>query len=104
MLLSVFTACSAALFRFLMVRAGNDRALCDDLMQTLWLRASQGAPGRGEVPEGEIEFWLRAVARNLLVTHLRKRRSGATCREPTRRSPPTLRRTSDQRVDSRSAR
>lgn len=65
----VYHTCCAALFRFLMVRTGNDRALCDDLMQTLWVKASQGCGG---VPEAELEIWLRTVARNLLVTHMRK--------------------------------
>ena len=65
----VYRACHAALFRFLMVRAGNDRALCEDLMQTLWVRAIESGGG---VSEGELEFWLRTVARNLLLTHFRR--------------------------------
>lgn len=73
----VYRASHAALFRFLMVRTGNDRALCEDLMQTLWVRALESG-GAGEVPEGELEFWLRGVARNLLLTYFR--RAGAARR------------------------
>jgi RNA polymerase sigma-70 factor (ECF subfamily) len=39
-------------------------------MQQLWLRAERGA---ASVPAGEIEFWLRAVARNVIRQHWRKR-------------------------------
>ena len=38
-------------------------------MQQLWAAAAKNA---SKVPEGEIEFWLRGVARNLLNTHWRR--------------------------------
>lgn len=66
-LLRVFLRCQTAIHRYLMVRSGNDRALCDDLMQTLWVRASGSSE---HVPENEMEFWLRGIARNLLLTHI----------------------------------
>jgi len=64
-----FDACSTALYRFFVVRTG-DSHLADDLMQQLWLHMKRGAAG---VPPDRIEFWLRAVARNLLRTHWRVR-------------------------------
>jgi RNA polymerase sigma factor (sigma-70 family) len=58
-----------SLFRFFYVRVGRDEHLAADLMQQLWAAAVKNA---GKVPEGEIEFWLRGVARNLLNTHWRR--------------------------------
>lgn len=64
-----FDACSTALYRYFIVRTG-DSHLADDLMQQLWLQMKRGA---GRVPVDRIEYWLRAVARNLLRTHWRVR-------------------------------
>lgn len=64
-----FARCSRSLYRFVAVRVGDDADLADDLMQQLWVRAATGAR---DVPEGEIEYWLRAVARNLVREHWRK--------------------------------
>lgn len=58
-----------AIHRFLMVRTRNDSAVCDDLMQQVWLAACKGA---ASVSSDEIEFWLRGVAKRVLVTHIRK--------------------------------
>ncbi|MCG3125266.1 MAG: hypothetical protein CHACPFDD_00083 [Phycisphaerae bacterium] len=66
----VFEACGAALHRYFAVRTG-DMHLADDLMQQLWLAARGGG---GAIPATRLEFWLRAVAKNLLRSHWRARR------------------------------
>jgi RNA polymerase sigma-70 factor (ECF subfamily) len=65
---AAFDACAESLHRFFEVRVGADRALADDLMQQLWVQAQNLGP----TPEEEIEFRLRAVARNLLRSHWRR--------------------------------
>ncbi len=65
----VFDRCATSLFRFFVVRTGGDQHLADDLMQQLWLQA-RGS--RRDVPENELEFWLRAIARNLVRAHWRR--------------------------------
>lgn len=57
------------LYRYFAVRTGGDAHRADDLMQQLWLRARQSA---ASVDGDRIEFWLRAVARNLIREHWRK--------------------------------
>ena len=71
-LTSAHARLSPALYRFFMVRTGSQRDVCDDLMQQLWAAAAKNA---GHVPAAELEFWLRATARNLLATHWRRRAS-----------------------------
>jgi RNA polymerase sigma-70 factor (ECF subfamily) len=66
---SVFDECSTAFYRFFAVRT-RDRHHADDLMQQLWMQAR---PRGVSITAGEIEFWLRSVARNLLATFWRKR-------------------------------
>lgn len=66
---SVFDQCSTAFYRFFLVRT-RDRHHADDLMQQLWMQAR---PRGVSIAAGEIEFWLRSVARNLLATFWRKR-------------------------------
>lgn len=63
-----FDACAAALYRYFAVRTG-DPHLADDLMQQLWLAAKRGWNG---VPAASFEYWLRAIARNLIRTHWRR--------------------------------
>lgn len=65
----VFDRCATSLFRFFVVRTGGDDHLADDLMQQLWLQASGS---RRSIPENELEFWLRAIARNLVRAHWRR--------------------------------
>jgi len=65
---AAFDRCADALYRFLVVRAGGDVHLADDLMQQLWVQARH----LDGTPDGEVEFRLRAIARNLLRTHWRR--------------------------------
>lgn len=62
-----FDLCSSALYRYFAVRTG-DAHLADDLMQQLWLHARKRA---ADIPMAQVEFWLQAVARNLVATHWR---------------------------------
>lgn len=55
--------------RYIAVRVGGDSALADDLSQQLWLQARHAVE---QLPSGEIEFWLRSVAKNLIRTHWRR--------------------------------
>ncbi len=76
-----FDACAAALYRYFVVRTG-DAHLADDLMQQLWLAAKRGWNG---VPAANVEYWLRAIAKNLIRTHWRReaRRPGnRPCADP----------------------
>ncbi len=66
---SAFERFECGLYRYLVVRAGGDTHLADDLMQQLWLQATRHARN---VPENELEFWLRGVAKNLIRAHWRK--------------------------------
>jgi RNA polymerase sigma factor (sigma-70 family) len=63
----IFDACASSFYRYFAVRAG-DAHLADDLMQQLWLQARVKAAG---IPPANLEYWLRAIARNLLLTHWR---------------------------------
>lgn len=65
-----FDRCAASIYRFFMIRTGNDGHLAEDLMQQLWVAMASNAL---RVPGDEMEFWLRGVARNLLNTHWRKK-------------------------------
>lgn len=68
-----FVRCADGLYRFLAVRTGGDSALADDLIQQVWLKAQAS---RRHVPAGEVEFWLRGIARNLVRSHWRAHRRG----------------------------
>ena len=59
-----------SLYRYLAVRIGADAHEVDDLMQQLWIRAVRDG---ASVPSGEIEFWLRAVGKNLVRQYWRRR-------------------------------
>jgi len=65
---AAFDRCSRSLYRYIAVRVG-DGHLADDLMQQLWLQARNSGAA---IPEDELEFWLRGVARNLVRTHWRR--------------------------------
>jgi len=66
---AAFDRCSPGLYRFIVVRIGGDAHLANDMMQSLWIKASRQG---NAVPAGEVEFWLRAIARNLVREHWRK--------------------------------
>jgi RNA polymerase sigma-70 factor (ECF subfamily) len=66
---AAFDRCSRSIYRYIAVRVG-DAHLADDLMQQLWLQAHTGG---ASIPDHELEFWLRGIARNLVRTHWRRR-------------------------------
>ncbi len=69
---AVFDRCSRSLYRYFIVRTGEDSHLADDLMQQLWLQASlheRKHPSR--IPAVEMEYWLRGIAKNLIRAHWR---------------------------------
>lgn len=68
-LAAVYDRLASGMYRFVMVRVGRDEHLAKDVMQQLWAAAARN--GRN-VPEAEMEFWLRGVARNLINTHWRR--------------------------------
>ncbi len=68
-LAAAYDRLGGSLFRFFYARVRRDEHLAADLMQQLWAAAAKNA---SRVPEGEIEYWLRGVARNLLNTHWRR--------------------------------
>lgn len=87
-----FDASAPVLYRFFAIRTG-DTHVADDLMQQLWLAASTN--GR-VVPETELEFWLRGVARNLLATHWRSAKRATAGLK----ADPELARTIAERLES----
>ena len=56
---AAFDCLSGGLYRYVIVRAGGDVHLADDVMQHVWLAGLQ--KGRS-VPLAEMEFWLRRVS------------------------------------------
>ena len=62
-----------ALYGYASRKCEGDRALAEDVTQETWLRAVRDWPHKG-VPENPLA-WLTAVARNLLLNHLRRRGS-----------------------------
>lgn len=68
-LAAVYDRLASGMYRFVMIRVGRDEHLAKDVMQQLWAAAARN--GR-DVPEAEMEFWLRGVARNLINTHWRR--------------------------------
>jgi RNA polymerase sigma-70 factor (ECF subfamily) len=67
----VFAARSDALYRFIIVRVGGDRAVADDLLQQACYVAVRRS---GKVPPDDdtCEAWLRGIARNLIRQYWRK--------------------------------
>ena len=68
---AAFDRCSPALYRYFAVRVGGDAHVADDLMQQLWLRATQA---KTPVPEDQTEFWLRGIAANLIRERWRRQK------------------------------
>jgi RNA polymerase sigma-70 factor (ECF subfamily) len=71
-LAQAFARCGRSLYRYLAVRVGADSHLADDLMQQVWMRAVQGSFSG---PNTEIEYWLKAVARNVVREHWRRQKT-----------------------------
>ena len=65
---AAFDRCKRSIYRYIVVRVG-DAHLADDLMQQLWLHARNS---EASVPQDELEFWLRGIAKNLVRTHWRR--------------------------------
>lgn len=66
---AAFDRFSPAIYRYVLVRVGGDTHLADDLMQQLWLAASNNDR---PAPAEQLEFWLRGIARNLVRQHWRQ--------------------------------
>lgn len=71
-LVRIYRAHTGTLYAFVSRRVGGDRTLAEDIVQDAWLRAVDSWPRRG-VPDHP-RAWLIRVARNLLVSHFRRRR------------------------------
>jgi RNA polymerase sigma-70 factor (ECF subfamily) len=65
----------APLYAFVSKRVGGDRALAEDVVQETWMRALDAWPRRG-APDEPLA-WLQHVARNVLISHFRRRRPQA---------------------------
>ena len=71
-LVQIYREHTGPLYAFVSRRVGGDRSLAEDIVQDAWLRAVDNWPRRG-TPENP-RAWLIRVARNLLVSHFRRRR------------------------------
>jgi len=71
-LVQIYREHTAPLYAFVSRRVGGDRGLAEDIAQETWLRAVAVWPRRG-TPDHP-RAWLIRVARNLLVSHFRRRR------------------------------
>ena len=71
-LVQIYREHTGPLYAFVSRRVGGDRALAEDVVQDAWLRAVDHWPRRG-TPDNP-RAWLIRVARNLLVSHFRRRR------------------------------
>ncbi len=71
-LVQIYREHTGPLYAFVSRRVGGDRTLAEDIMQDAWLRAVDTWPRRG-TPD-QPRAWLIRVARNLLVSHFRRRR------------------------------
>lgn len=71
-LVDIYREHTGPLYTFVSRRVGGDRTLAEDIVQDVWLRAVDHWPRRG-IPEHP-RAWLMRVARNLLVSHFRRRR------------------------------
>lgn len=60
------------LYAYVSRRVGGDRSLAEDIVQDTWLRSVSAWPRSG-TPD-QPRAWLIHVARNLLVSHYRRRR------------------------------
>lgn len=70
-LIEIYRATVDDLYGFVSRRCDGERALAEDITQETWLRAVREWRRTG-APDAPIA-WLRVVARNLLLNHLRRR-------------------------------
>jgi RNA polymerase sigma-70 factor (ECF subfamily) len=71
-LVRIYRATIGPLYGYVSRRVGGDAALAEDLVQDTWMRAVGDWPSRG-VPREPLA-WLIRVARNTLVSHIRRMR------------------------------
>ena len=72
-ILSVYRETIAPLYGYVSRCSGGDRSLAEDVTQEAWLRAVRDWRRKG-MPDRPLA-WLTTVARNLLASHFRRRRS-----------------------------
>lgn len=65
------------LYGYMAKRTGGDRALTEDIVQESYLRALDSWKHKS-VPDVPLA-WLKQVARNILIDHLRRRKRDAKC-------------------------
>ena len=71
-LVQIYREHTGPLYAFVSRRVGGDQTLAEDIVQDAWLRAVDHWPRRG-TPDNP-RAWLITVARNLLVSHFRRKR------------------------------
>ncbi len=71
-LVQIYREHTGPLYAYVSRRVGGDQALAEDIVQDAWLRAVDHWPRRG-TPDNP-RAWLIRVARNLLVSHFRRKR------------------------------
>jgi RNA polymerase sigma-70 factor (ECF subfamily) len=71
-LIQIYREHTGPLYAFVSHRVGGDQTLAEDIVQDAWLRAVDYWPRRG-TPDNP-RAWLIRVARNLLVSHFRRKR------------------------------
>lgn len=71
-LIATYRATVRPLYGWVSRRVGGNAALAEDLTQEVWMRALEAWPRGG--PPDEPLAWLIRVARNCLVSHLRRAR------------------------------
>lgn len=67
----IYHATIDGLYRYVSTRCGGERELAEDVVQETWLRAVRSWRTLPDEPAA----WLTTVARNLLVSHYRRRRT-----------------------------
>lgn len=70
--LAIYRETVGPLYGYMARRAGGDRALTEDIVQETYLRALDGWKSRA-LPDEPLA-WLKRVARNILIDHLRQRK------------------------------
>jgi RNA polymerase sigma-70 factor (ECF subfamily) len=71
-LIGIYREHMGPLYTYVSRRVGGDRTLAEDIVQDTWLRSVASWPRRGRPDHPRA--WLIHVARNLLVSHFRRRR------------------------------